>query len=258
TFHRPTVKNRKKKTQELLMLALAILDVIASIFLIKLVASFFIAKLVQKSCSRNFLRETLANDTTCYTSTQNQRKYIFNKSSTIKPQPLQNFNNATPGVSIEFEIPSLFLHEILLSPTEPVNPRPPQTATIPSNPVSSVAPHELIETAANYNLSIDVPGFARGDLSIIVVDDLRQLKIVGKNSTRKPIDMVVIIPRLANMEKIEASVADGVLNVVIPKRDRDGRVVDILSGHQEQARANSFSRSVPENNSANDGFQFIV
>ncbi|KAJ3128800.1 hypothetical protein HK100_008969 [Physocladia obscura] len=254
------------------MLAFAILDVITSAFLLKFLASFFMAKLVRNSCSRNFLNEPLTSDGICCTSSQNQKRCICNKNSAIKQHFIQKFNNTTSIFfhrvpSIDFEIPVLFLHE-LLSHTEP-NPKLPQAAVVSSPFVSSIAPHEFNETTAKYYLNIDAPGFARGDLSITVVDDLRQLKITGKNSTRKPIDMVLAIPRLGNMEKIEASVMDGVLTVVIPKREHDGRIVEILAGHQDQARASSFSRSVPESssfnkgkketeNDADEGFQVVV
>ncbi|KAJ3282190.1 hypothetical protein HDU79_010108, partial [Rhizoclosmatium sp. JEL0117] len=49
------------------------------------------------------------------------------------------------------------------------------------------------------------------------------------NETRKPVELTVIVPRLGDLGGVNAVLEDGILTVVIPKVERDGRIVTVGS-----------------------------
>ncbi|KAJ3071315.1 hypothetical protein HDU98_005516, partial [Podochytrium sp. JEL0797] len=107
-----------------------------------------------------------------------------------------------------------------------------------------------------FKLSVDVPGFSRSQLTTTITDDTRQIKIEGKNETRGPVELVVIVPRLGDLQNVKAVLEDGVLTLVIPKLERDGRLVDVHVGCSGERAASVTSETQKENNV--DGYDIIA
>ncbi|KAI8620995.1 hypothetical protein BC830DRAFT_1096207 [Chytriomyces sp. MP71] len=97
--------------------------------------------------------------------------------------------------------------------------------------------HIVTETPVSFTIAVDVPGFKRGELTLSVIDDTRHITIAGASSTRNPVELTVPVSRLGDLSAISASAQDGVLTVVVPKKERDGRIVEVLGAGTEKETA---------------------
>ncbi len=73
------------------------------------------------------------------------------------------------------------------------------------------------EDAANYYIHVEVPGFSKSDLKILIED--RELKIEGEKKGKFPVSLkkAFNLPDEIEIEKIRAQTKDGVLELVLPK-----------------------------------------
>src|SRR5438105_2159961 len=73
---------------------------------------------------------------------------------------------------------------------------------------------DVAESDNAYTITIEVPGIAAENLSVHAVQD--ELHVSGKDKYRS-IDRVFLLPKGTLVDAIDATAADGVLTVVIPK-----------------------------------------
>ncbi|KAJ3065096.1 hypothetical protein HDU98_011514 [Podochytrium sp. JEL0797] len=152
---------------------------------------------------------------------------------------------------VELEIPFLQRPDATpsVSTNAPAQPKP-QTPT-PRTPT-----HSFTTEPTHFKLTVDVPGFSRSQLTTTITDDTRQIKIEGKNETRGPVELVVTVPRLGDLQNVKAVLEDGVLTLVLPKLERDGRLVDLLVGQVGDRAAPVTSENQKE--SSVDGYDLIA
>ncbi|KAI8612969.1 hypothetical protein BC830DRAFT_1083004 [Chytriomyces sp. MP71] len=109
----------------------------------------------------------------------------------------------------------------------------PASATAASRteqPKPTVCPtHTFVDNAKSFTLTVDVPGFKRGEIALTVTDDTRLITVAGTSQTRNPVELKLVVPRLGDLKSVVATVEDGVLTVVVPKLERDGHVVEVLA-----------------------------
>lgn len=99
-------------------------------------------------------------------------------------------------------------------------------------PTNFAAPVNLEETDTHYLMSVDAPGFRKEDIHVEVVDDVLKLKgerLETKDDRKKKVHVAerrfgrfersFSFGELADLEKIEAQFADGVLHLAIPKKE---------------------------------------
>ncbi|KAJ3026753.1 UNVERIFIED_CONTAM: hypothetical protein HDU68_005139 [Siphonaria sp. JEL0065] len=120
------------------------------------------------------------------------------------------------------------------APTNPTNTPVSQPQVPPTVPVHTFTTHEK-----QFILAVEVPGFSRDQLTTSVTDDTRQIKVEGKHATRRSVELTVTVPRLGDLNQLEAVLENGILSIVIPKKERDGRLVNVTfgSGSKENASA---------------------
>lgn len=89
---------------------------------------------------------------------------------------------------------------------------------------------DVVETEQGYQLSLDLPGVKREDLDIQVDHDTVTIKGERKpaaspeayHRVERPygnFNRVFLLPDLVNQPAIEAKLADGVLNLFLPRRE---------------------------------------
>ncbi|ORY43152.1 hypothetical protein BCR33DRAFT_766805 [Rhizoclosmatium globosum] len=234
------------------MLSLAILDILFTLFLVKVVGEFVISR-IQSSVKCHAAQAatsapTLSTTTNCQSSQQQTRSCPFKAGNSSQCQRRSStptsvshpFHQLFPQfqvVELDF-LPSV-LHQ---SPRQPQQPVQPSATTAPSVSTAPVVPpvtpvHTFTTEQTRFVLTVEVPGFSRSQLTTTVTDDLRQIKVEGKNGTRKPVELTVTVPRLGDLGAVSAVLEDGILTVVIPKVERDGRVVNVVVNSVKDTKA---------------------
>ncbi|MGE3262258.1 MAG: Hsp20/alpha crystallin family protein [Bacteriovoracia bacterium] len=79
-------------------------------------------------------------------------------------------------------------------------------------------PSLVQENAEGYYLQVDVPGIAREDISISLEQDHLILEGKRKGQLSQKIRKAFLLPNDVDAEKIEAEVANGVLELLLPKK----------------------------------------
>ncbi|MCQ2224424.1 MAG: Hsp20/alpha crystallin family protein [Paludibacteraceae bacterium] len=99
----------------------------------------------------------------------------------------------------------------------------------------------VIENEAEYVIELCVPGRAKEDLNLYVEAELLHVETVEKDPCAsdvqtnylkrgfvlKPVKEVFELPEDADMEKVSAKVENGILTVVVAKRDKSGEIKKI-------------------------------
>ena len=75
----------------------------------------------------------------------------------------------------------------------------------------------VTQSKDGYDVTLDVPGVKRDDISVSV--ERNRLKVAGKRGERS-FSRSWYIPAEVDAERIESSLADGVLSIRMPLRDR--------------------------------------
>ncbi|KAJ3070221.1 hypothetical protein HDU98_006739 [Podochytrium sp. JEL0797] len=242
------------------MLSLQILDFIVTAFLVKTIATFVLSRVhtapsrctsAERNCHAPPQQQNPESPRTCPlkatpqsgngTCPRRQTHPLFNL-------PMRNH----PFFQVvELEIPFLQQPDARasVSTNAPAQPKP-QTST-PRTPTHSFTAEEN-----HFKLTVDVPGFSRSQLTTTITDDTRQIKIEGKNETRGPVELVVIVPRLGDLQNVKAVLEDGVLTLVIPKLERDERLVDVLEGRSGEHTDPLVSETQKQNSV--DGYDIIA
>ncbi|ORY43159.1 hypothetical protein BCR33DRAFT_717895 [Rhizoclosmatium globosum] len=218
------------------MFFLAILDIFFTLFVVKLIAGFIFSRIDSRSrwqcgsasASDNCQSQSQPKPWSCKSSAQtnsigqcSRRETPFGHHG---QHPFRHF----------FQSPAFQVFEFEFQPqqqTAPVRdqPQPVPAATQPTVVVPVTPVHTFKTEDKQFVLSVEVPGFSRSQLTTTITDDLRQIKVEGKNETRKPVELTVIVPRLGDLGGVNAVLEDGILTVVIPKVERDGRIVTVGS-----------------------------
>ena len=109
-------------------------------------------------------------------------------------------------------------------------------ATCPPADATDLGPtvsprYRVTETAEAYDLTIDLPGVAKGDLDISV--DHEQIRVVGRRAWRQPeswtplhretrdaaYELVLDHDRAIDAGQVRAALSDGVLRLALPKAE---------------------------------------
>ena len=117
----------------------------------------------------------------------------------------------------------------------------PESPAQPDRPHWGLLPGELRETAEEVVLRMEAPGIAKADCQILV--DGQRLRIRGEKMFTAQADdgvyhlaecaygrfeRIFVLPHRADPERAQASMADGVLTVRMPKRAQpEGRAIDV-------------------------------
>ncbi|KAJ3070226.1 hypothetical protein HDU98_006744 [Podochytrium sp. JEL0797] len=241
------------------MLSLQILDLIVTAFFIKFVATFVFSSVhaaqskcasAERNCHAPPQQQAPESPRTCPWKSTPQSGNGTCPRRQAHPLFSHPMRNHPFFQVVELEIPFLQRPDATASSTNaPAQPKP-QTST-PRTPTHSFTAEEN-----HFKLTVDVPGFSRSQLTTTITDDTRQIKIDGKNETRGPAELVVIVPRLGDLQAVKAVLEDGVLTLVIPKLERDGRLVDVRVGRAGEHAAPVVS--VTQKESSVDGYDLIA
>ncbi|KAJ3267312.1 hypothetical protein HDU77_000025 [Chytriomyces hyalinus] len=230
------------------MLSLAILDLVATAFLLRLIAGFFFSRFhrgmphgiphARGPCGWNrqsFPQQSSPSSESC------QKRCPMRQRN--KPHETATFSLF--GSQIPLEVLQALMDDTAISTqtdaASPATVPPPAPASSEATPSQQNSPkqpsiptqpiHSLIENDSHYVLAVEVPGFKKNELTLTVTDDTRQLVLSGQNGTRQPIHLKAAIPRLGDLNRLTAVHEDGILTVSVPKLERDGRVVEVTAGN---------------------------
>jgi HSP20 family protein len=76
----------------------------------------------------------------------------------------------------------------------------------------------LKDNGDNYSLKIDIPGFEREEINIDIIDNLLKLKAKNVEGSKS---LSFYVPRDINKDKVEASLKNGRLTIILPKKSKD-------------------------------------
>ncbi|KAI8613943.1 hypothetical protein BC830DRAFT_1129666 [Chytriomyces sp. MP71] len=236
------------------MLSLAILDLILTFILVRFIGGFVLSYLpewpqqatttgchcrmdpVAAGCQRSCPASTLTDTPTTSECPMRQAR----SASTFHVRPPFPFSQPR-FPQIQFRpvgLPLEILQALLAQDTPVLRPaRTPSPRSSPAfaprteQPKPTARPtHTFSDNAKDFTLTVDIPGFKRGEVTLTVTDDTRVITIAGASATRNPMDFKLVVPRLGDLRRVAASMEDGVLTVVVPKLERDGRVVEVSAG----------------------------
>ena len=104
-----------------------------------------------------------------------------------------------------------------------------------SPPVRDVAPAavDIAERDTSYLVRVDVPGATRRSTEVTLTDD-RTILVHARRMDSSADDVLdwsrrIVLPRAVEAEGVQATVADGVLTIELPRRDGGRRRIAIGS-----------------------------
>ncbi|KAJ3234631.1 hypothetical protein HDU81_001286 [Chytriomyces hyalinus] len=105
--------------------------------------------------------------------------------------------------------------------------QPKNTQLFPKHPRQPQ--HAFKNLEKEFLVTVDVPGFKQNELTLTVTNDTRIMSLEGESRSGGLIQLAVGIPRLGDLNNIQAKVEDGVLTLRIPKLERDGRLIPMTA-----------------------------
>ena len=100
--------------------------------------------------------------------------------------------------------------------------------------------YSMIETSADYKISVDVPGVKAEDISV-TYDDTGSLSIKSGTKERDFTKSFVIDPHTVQVDAITASITDGVLTVIAPKPEPRPIAVSLAADEDSEPFENNHS-----------------
>ncbi|KAI8839494.1 hypothetical protein BJ741DRAFT_94115 [Chytriomyces cf. hyalinus JEL632] len=110
--------------------------------------------------------------------------------------------------------------------------------------------HAFKNLDKEFLVSVDIPGFKQNELTLTVTNDTRIMSLEGASRSGGLIKLAVGIPRIGDLDNIQAKVEDGVLTLRIPKLERDGRLVPVTAATGNVSPRPSETPAKPEAESA--------
>lgn len=92
--------------------------------------------------------------------------------------------------------------------------------------------YDIFETKTHYVVSLDVPGIAKENIKVEVVDN--QLTVTGERKSQGKFRRSFTLPDKINLENVEALQADGVLKIAIPKAEEEKpKTIEVKTNDKE-------------------------
>ncbi|KAJ3377030.1 hypothetical protein HDU84_009151 [Entophlyctis sp. JEL0112] len=216
------------------MLALALLDLVATAVLVRFIAGFLFGRLHHRM---QWSRHSRWRGPSAWPADSRWRGWWHGPNDRRHGRGWSSApcGDAASDAAIDAaQIPLAFLHEHFLAAALGVdapaaaNPSAPQPQSQHNHPARTPV-HYFEEAPQQFVATVELPGYARADIETTVADDIRQVKVRAANEARGVAEAAFVVPRLGNLDAVSASLADGVLRVVVPKKEADGRVVQVTA-----------------------------